>query len=163
MNQEGMNKEIIEIIERELPSATARQMKKFIEKAEGVQEQLDEATDVVKALEENITMFEAREAEFDEMSARESELNHIELGLIKTSQDIEARERNFELEKAHIEMAAMKVNMENMITLVSKVFGHPGVKVISQVPVKSGHYKDGTLVDDEVLQPTTETKTEGKE
>lgn len=165
-----MQKEILDVIERSLPAATAGAMRDFIQQAESDKEELNDAMKVIERLEKQIIMYEKKDAEYAELGNTRNELASFKQELEAKERAIAGREDRLDMALNTAKMESMRENMLNMQGLVSKVFGHPAVTVsrTTQVPVDGGTYTDayGKEVNSgSTLQPASEveTKVESKE
>lgn len=117
-----MKKEIQDLINQHLPELAAGELKKYIEQNEGLADQLKDAKQVIGNQEKELAAYKKRADEFDNLSKWQDALDLRE-------KEVEARERQFELELLKAAKESMFENMKNMERLVDKVFGHPNVQI----------------------------------
>lgn len=128
-----------------LPAATATALSTFIEQANQSRQDAEKATKYIKELEE-----QDRAAKIIS-DRRLMDIEKLRALKLRES-EIKAREDSVALALKEVELKGMKTNMENMIRLVDKVFGHPGVAVRTE----TFHGCDGLPYDERVT--TTPTK-----
>lgn len=117
-----MKKEIQDIINENLPAQTAGELRKYIEKQEGMEVELTEARTLIKQQDEQLKDYAAREKAFDNNEARAKELHLRAL-------ELDEQERNMKITLNEQKLGMMRDNMDNMKELVNKVFGHPSVTI----------------------------------
>ena len=161
-----MEQEIKRIIEEHLPTQTAGVMKKYLAQAEATADELDSATNVITSLEKTVAEYKKKDSLYNEMKAMHMDLDLRVEALNKREAIITQRENNATVIESNIKMTMMLANMDNMLKLVDKVFGHPATSIQRSVPVvepagMADQY--GNVQYPSVTQrPETTTETEGK-
>ena len=162
-----MEKQIKEIIELHLPAQTAGVMKEFIERAEDIEDQLNEVIKQHKNCLEIIDRHEETIKKNGNLEVKRRELDDKQVALDSREDLITQRENNAAVIEANLRMEMMETNMKNMEALVGKVFGHPNVQISRTGEIVTGggvQNQYGGYDGATYAQPTTETETtiEGK-
>lgn len=154
-----MKKEISAIINEHLPAQVAGEMKKYIESIEGLRGDLQRSEREVERLQKVEVKYAGEKADLA-VAKEETKRNEAwAQELYAKAQEIEKREDRVGVTIMEERNRMMEANMENMKTLVTKVFGHPNVQI-----TRTSHqpYTDqyGNRSSDYVSED--ETKTENK-
>lgn len=133
-----MKAEIEKIIRDNLPEATAKEMKKYLEEAEGIKAQLEEADAHIKV---QNTLMAAKDVSLGLLEAKvqtDEAMNAQGEALEKREMEVADREHNIKLEIAEIKLNAAIGSNHAVMGLVDKVFGHPSVTVsrTKEIPVR---------------------------
>ena len=160
-----ITKEMQELIEKNLPSATAGVMTKYIKEAEKTKDDLVESESQVKSLLKQLIEWKTKTEKLERLKSYWQNLNEREASLAKETESLRVRERDIKLEIANIRTA--EANNRNIIIerLVEKVFGHPSVSVSTykNIPIMSDAatgavpYQSGSATENETTT-TVESK-----
>ncbi len=130
-----MEQEIKKIIEQHLPEQTASVMKEFIEKAEATERQLTVANNMLKEQKETIEKYQEKEDQLAEAGDKLEAARSLMEANEKRKIGLDDEARNMRCSIIETEMKMMKFNINNMTSLVEKVFGHPSVSITRNIPV----------------------------
>ena len=157
-------KQIQEVISRNLPEATALEMKKFIEEAE-------ETKDSLELLEEKLSaslVVNKDQQEFINILQRDLD-SHENLRILLEAQEVQeevlrVKEQSLDYLILEVKLECAEQRNKELFSLVEKVFGHPSVTVSKNssvpVPVSGGGEYAGYVHTQDVNEVTT--TTEGK-
>lgn len=124
----NIENELLEIIERNLPSQTANALSKYLDQAVAAQE----------ALALKNTSYDILSKEHKDLSNLYSSLHEEVKELRKNKDEVEVLKTELKKKLETIEIDKMKIHVESytreretMLRLVDKVFGHPNVTIAS--------------------------------
>ena len=154
-----MKKEIHDIIDQNLPAMAAKQMREFIVQAEEVRENLNKSEAEVERQAGVILEYIKLEEKYTNLDKWEQQLAEKNEALLDREKGIQTREDRIDIKIAELRLECVNLNMENMIVLVGKVFGHPRVQVDTtrQIPVVDQYGVNSTQYGGD-----NETRTESK-
>ena len=121
--------EIEEIIRTNLPAATAGVMKEFIQEAEATSQELEDTTKELKILRASYVESQKIVNDLNGIVEELEQRTVAQQELDKQRLELEARKRNFDVEMLEVQVSMLKLNKNELLGLVDKVFGHPGVTV----------------------------------
>lgn len=161
-----LNKEILEAIEKNLPSMTAGRLSEYIEQAKNNEARIEELEKFLKAEKEKS---EARKKVIDQLNEQCEELKRHLMAqddLIAREEALAEEQRNLKVTLLEHKLMYTENSETKLLNLVDKIFGNPYVKrtVATQVPVKCGrvdssNYDHPVGINDEVLQDVETTET----
>lgn len=160
----SVSAEIADLIEKNLPSATAGVMKDFIKEAEKTSEELSKAykiianqTNALEKLESSCLEYRTTITEYEDMGVLKSELEDKESKL-------NIREQKLDLEISNILLQESVARNRAVESLVTKVFGHPSVMVTNRKSIVTPISGSGDCCGyvDERIITDTKTTTESK-
>lgn len=146
----GINLAITDAIQKELPSAVASELQKYIEEAEKNKSSMGNLQDL------NAKYFK----ELSDLRSNVDELTKLNL----RKEGIDEQERNLKLEVANIKLVEAEKRAETIFVLVDRIFKNPVVtKTISgTTPVyvpTTGNGGSGYTTSVQTTETTTETTT----
>jgi hypothetical protein len=153
-------KEILELIKKNLPEMTATQLEKFIKESNIIKSELESTkTKLKEVLEENVRLHS--------LELEKQKLEKSKLELDERQKAIEKRE--LELDKTILEIKLQNSNEQTatVFSLVDKVFGHPSTTItknensMKQIPYSSSDGNSWSSPGEETSSQTI-TKTESK-
>ena len=119
------------LVAENLPQQTANEMQKFIREATMNREQVKNQNAVIVDLNERLAESEKKVLELKRQIQHHDDIKQLELDLAEKTADIAKREGQLELTLTKTKHDMLLENTNRIYTLVDRVFGHPGVKVVT--------------------------------
>ena len=126
-----MKDELLSVIEKNLPAATAGVMKDFIADAENNKAKLKKQEKTISELQDTITKLQEELKGSHKLIRKQEEVDKLKQSLATLDTTLSERERNIDVTLLQLKLEMMTDRNERIERLVDKVFGHPSVTVSS--------------------------------
>lgn len=162
---DDLKNQMLNLVKESLPEATAGEMKKYIEDAEAIKKSLTKAKDEIHAAKEAIIgLTEENKCLLSELKAfkkREEDIKTKTDDLDAREDLVGKRERDILNTVLQNQLIAAEKTQGDILRLVEKVFGHPGVSISNSKTI--GHPQVGGVYTADTFDSETIIKKQTKE